>query len=68
MKNSGNKATNYLDSLLKDQEITIKTDKFDLYGRVLCYLYVNDVNINEKMISSNLVFKYDGGTKMTLRQ
>jgi micrococcal nuclease len=46
--------------------IVIKTEKPDSsekFGRILGWLYVNDVNLNKAMIDQGYAWEYLGGTK-----
>jgi len=43
--------------------IKLKSHGWDKYGRLLGEFFVDNVNLNEEMISKNHGYKYDGGTK-----
>ena len=48
------------------KNILIKTelpDSTEKYGRILGRLYVDDVCLNDRMISDGYAWEYDGGTK-----
>lgn len=48
------------------KNILIKTelpDSTEKYGRILGRLYVDDVCLNDRMISEGYAWEYDGGTK-----
>lgn len=48
------------------KDILIKTelpDSTEKYGRILGRLYVDDVCLNDRMISEGYAWEYDGGTK-----
>jgi micrococcal nuclease len=48
------------------KNILIKTelpDSTEKYGRILGRLYVDDVCLNDRMISEGYAWTYDGGTK-----
>ena len=48
------------------KNILIKTelpDSTEKYGRILGKLYVDDVCLNDRMISEGYAWEYDGGTK-----
>jgi micrococcal nuclease len=48
------------------KNILIKTElpnSTEKYGRILGRLYVDDVCLNDRMISDGYAWKYDGGTK-----
>uniref|UniRef100_A0A6C0JQR9 TNase-like domain-containing protein n=1 Tax=viral metagenome TaxID=1070528 RepID=A0A6C0JQR9_9ZZZZ len=57
-KENAYKATEFLDSLLKDKIITFKTDKQDSFGRMLAEVYLNDKNINDLMLNEKYAVKY----------
>jgi micrococcal nuclease len=45
-------------------EILIRTElSAEKYGRILGKLYINDICLNDQMISEGLCWKYDGGQK-----
>jgi micrococcal nuclease len=49
------------------KEILVKTelpDSTEKYGRILGRLYVDDVCLNDRMISEGYAWEYDGGTKV----
>lgn len=61
------------ESLVSNKCLRICCQEMDLYGRILIDLFVpseNDaeIHVNQAMIDSKLVFKYDGKTKMTIDQ
>jgi micrococcal nuclease len=43
--------------------IYIQCGKFDKYGRLLGYVFYDDININEWLVNEGFANKYDGGTK-----
>lgn len=46
-----------------NQIVTIKCGQFDKYGRLLVYIYIDQINVNQWLIKNNYAFAYDGGTK-----
>ena len=60
-------ARDLLRSLVLDQIVVIECQKFDKYGRVLCYLYLesseSEDSVNKMMLDSGLVKPYDGGKR-----
>jgi micrococcal nuclease len=43
--------------------IYIQCGNFDKYGRLLAYIFYDDININEWLITEGFANKYDGGKK-----
>lgn len=67
-KNLGMESKEWLKKALEGQtKIIIKTEKPDSsekYGRILGWLYVNDVNLNLAMIDQGYAWGYLGDTKI----
>lgn len=67
-KNLGMESKEWLKKALEGQtKIIIKTEKPDSsekYGRILGWLYVNDVNLNLAMIDQGYAWGYMGDTKI----
>lgn len=60
----GLKAKKALQDLTKDNSsVIIKTHKDDKYGRLLVEIFINGVNINQKLISEGYAWSYSGATK-----
>jgi len=57
------KARDYLKRIIDNRIITLHCGKFDKYGRLLGKIYYNNININDKMISTKHAVAYDGGKK-----
>ena len=47
----------------KDRQVILHCSHWDKYGRLLGTLYVDNININNWMISSGYGYPYNGGTK-----
>lgn len=47
----------------KDRQVILHCSDWDKYGRLLGTLYVDNININNWMISSGYGYPYNGGTK-----
>ena len=62
-KQKGIEARDFLKQIIDNRIITLHCGKFDKYGRLLGTIYYNNVNINDKMISTKHAVAYDGGTK-----
>lgn len=58
-RTEGLKSKEALILMLKDKKVTLKTirDKTGKYGRYLAILYIDDVNINEKLVSEGFAEK-----------
>jgi micrococcal nuclease len=67
-KKLGMESKDWLKKALQDADkIIIKTEKPDSsekYGRILGWLYVNDVNLNLAMIDQGYAWSYMGDTKI----
>ena len=68
IKKKAIEAKNYLKSLImnENQLVYLKCGKFDKYGRLLGYVYINEEDtesVNEMMIKNNHAYEYHGGTK-----
>ena len=68
IKKKAVEAKNYLKSLImnENQLVYLKCGKFDKYGRLLGYVYINQddtESVNEMMIKNNYAYEYHGGTK-----
>lgn len=64
-KRFGYEAKSFLESYLTEDLIIIKTEKEGKYGRILGWLYVNDLktSVNDLMIKEGYAWVYDGGKK-----
>ena len=68
IKKKAVEAKNYLKSLImnENQLVYLKCGKFDKYGRLLGYVYINQddtESVNEMMIKNNHAYEYHGGNK-----
>jgi len=60
----GKEATEHLRALLSNEELLLVTYKpKDKYGRYLADVFVNDMNINQKMIVGGFAEPYEGGKR-----
>jgi endonuclease YncB( thermonuclease family) len=64
------KSRDYLKNLImnENQLVYLKCGKFDKYGRLLGYIYLNDptftqTSVNDIMIENNMGYRYNGGAK-----
>lgn len=67
-KNAGEKelgiiARNALSELLLNKVVKLENVKYDKYGRILCNVFLDNVNISEWLVSNKLAVVYNGGTK-----
>jgi endonuclease YncB( thermonuclease family) len=56
-------AKNYVEELLLHKNIVLKNVTTEKYGRLLADVYLNDLCINNELLSKKLAVSYDGGTK-----
>jgi len=56
-------ARGYLEDLIYEKEVTLITHKDDKYGRYLCDIYLDELNINNEMIRIGYARPYDGGKR-----
>lgn len=62
-KSLGLKAKERTKELLTNKDVILQSFKEDKYGRYLADIYLNNVNINQQLISEGLAVPYFGGTK-----
>ena len=62
-KEAAKKARDILQKKILDEYIYITNVKIDKYGRYLCNIWLNNININEWLLTQNLVVQYSGGKK-----
>jgi micrococcal nuclease len=58
----GTAAKNYLSSLIYNKEITIEYKNLDRYGRTIGIVFIEELNVNEKMLEEGMAWhfkKYD---------
>jgi micrococcal nuclease len=60
----GFEAKEKLRELLSQGTVTLQSHGLGKFGRVLGTLYVEDVDINQKLIDEGFAIKYQGGSKM----
>jgi micrococcal nuclease len=58
----GREASNYLKDLINNKQVTLEKDPdkpgTDEYGRLLRYVFLGDININEQMIRDGYAYEY----------
>ncbi len=58
----------YLQSLILDKIVGVKCGKFDKYGRLLVYLTINGLDINQHLLDKGYAYQYAGGKKITFAE
>ena len=69
--NIGLKAKEYTQKILLLKRIDLKCDGTKSYGRLNCYVYANDVNVNEKLIIDGYAYtneKYCSNNEIVLQE
>ena len=64
-KNAAMEVKNTLTTMLLNKKVVLKNLQNEKYGRILADVYLDDLCINEWLLSERLAVKYDGGTKKT---
>lgn len=54
----GQKAKQYLSSLIFNKEVKIKFTEIDRYGRIIGKVYLNDIEINIEMLKAGMAWHY----------
>lgn len=58
----GREASNYLKGLINNKQVTLEKDPnkpdADEYGRLLRYVFLGDININEQMVRDGYAYEY----------
>lgn len=64
-ENTTNLSNDDINNSVKNNKkiIKLKCYGWDKYGRLLADFFVNDININQEMITKNYAYSYHGGTK-----
>lgn len=57
-------ARDALVKLIMDKVVRLENVSYDKYGRILCNVFLDDLNVSEWLISKNYAVSYDGGTKV----
>lgn len=57
-------ARDSLSEMIYGKVVRLENVSYDKYGRILCNLFLNDINISEWLISKNHAVRYSGGTKI----
>ena len=58
------KSRDYLKELILNKIVQVKCGKFDKYGRLLVYIDINNIQINEHLVTHGYAYNYNGGTKI----
>lgn len=64
-KTAAKEARDALSNLILHKEITLKNVSTEKYGRILADVYLDDLCVNDWLISEHYAVKYDGGTKVS---
>lgn len=62
------RSRDYLKNLILDKIVNVKCGKFDKYGRLLVYISINNININDDLVKKGYAYKYNGGTKIEFNE
>lgn len=62
-KELGIKAKNALSDLILDKVVKLENVSYDKYGRILCNVLLDNVNVSEWLVSNNHAVVYNGGAK-----
>lgn len=57
-------ARDALAALIMNKIVRLENIAYDKYGRILCNLYVNDIDISKWLIENNHATPYSGGTRI----
>lgn len=63
-KELGIKAKIALSDLILNKVVKLENVSYDKYGRILCNLFLDNMNISEWLVSNNHAVLYNGGTKV----
>ena len=63
-KELGIVARDALRALLMNKVVKLKNVSYDKYGRILCNVFLDDVNVSEWLVSNNHAVLYNGGKKV----
>ena len=63
-KELGIVARDALRALLMNKVVKLKNVSYDKYGRILCNVFLDDVNVSEWLVSNNHAVLYNGGKKI----
>ena len=64
-KTAAMEVKNILTTMLLNKKVVLKNLQNEKYGRILADVYLDDLCINEWLLTERLAVKYDGGTKKT---
>jgi len=62
-KKKGYEVRDKLRELILNKVVRMNCMEFDKYGRLLVEIYLDDIHINEWLITNGYARKYEGGTK-----
>ena len=62
-KTAAREAQQFVSNLILQKYVTLKNISNEKYGRILADVYINDINLNNLLLTEHYVVPYDGGTK-----
>ena len=62
-KQAAKNARDSLSQLILNKYVRLENIQSEKYGRILAYVFIDDININEWMVNERYALKYDGGKK-----
>ena len=57
-------ARDVVSKMILHKDVVLKNIQTEKYGRVLADVYIDNINLNEYLITHHYAVKYDGGTKV----
>lgn len=57
-------ARDVVSKMILHKDVVLKNIQTEKYGRVLADVYIDNINLNEYLITHKYAVKYDGGTKI----
>ena len=57
-------ARNSLSELIMDKVVRLENVSYDKYGRILCHVFLDEINVSEWLVSKNHAVLYNGGKKV----
>ena len=57
-------ARDVVSKMILHKDVVLKNIQTEKYGRVLADVYIDNINLNEYLITHKYAVKYDGGTKV----
>ena len=57
-------ARDVVSKMILNKDVVLKNIQTEKYGRVLADVYIDDINLNEYLVTHRYAVKYDGGKKV----